>query len=384
MKILLYTTDLFKGREYLMPWRTVLEVAKGMHNLGHSVIIINGINESKYLTYASPHVPIRNIRKSLRTLAQVVQETQADILFMECKWRDALKNFTPLKKIPCKKYVYFTGGIYDLSSIKTLSKLNGVKNARNYWMEILTPKPLLTFRLKQMHFNGAIGLTPFTTQEIKKNGYTNAITILPGKDNFEKLHSDNSILQKYLLTNKKFLCFTGAPAPTRGAQLLLQAINNSPIADLRVVFLMRTDVGSEYTTFDSIYKKMKNSSKVIIIKDQLTREQLKSFFENAWYMILPFVVIPSEIPLTFFEIMSCRTPILTFKNGGTSNYLRNGLYISPKSIEGLSKGITEVWTNQQLREEKAKQAKELMMLHPTWPEVAEQWLNYISQESPKL
>ena len=129
---------------------------------------------------------------------------------------------------------------------------------------------------------------------------------------------------------------------------------------------------------------MKNSSKVIIIKDQLTREQLKSFFENAWYMILPFVVIPSEIPLTFFEIMSCRTPILTFKNGGTSNYLRNGLFISPKSIEGLSKGITEVWTNQQLREEKAKQAKELMMLHPTWPEVAEQWLNYISQESPKL
>lgn len=378
MNILFYTTDLFAGREWLMPWRTVLEVAKGMRDAGHQVMVVNGVSELEYLmTYTFQDVLIQGISKDLNELNCVVRRFQADILFVECKWRDAVKGFAPLKTLTCKKYVYFTGGLYDWYSVRLLSKLCGVRNTRSYWMEVLTPKLLISCRLKQANFDGAIGLTPLTTLAVLSTGYSSAVTILPGKDEFENLMCDNSVLRKYQLEGKRFLCFTGAPASARGAQLLLHAVDKVQLDDLRVAFLMRKDVGSDFGVFDVAYKQMVHPERIIMVRDHLSREQLKAFFEQAWYMVLPFVVVPSEIPLTFFEIMSCGTPVLTFDNGGTSDYLKDGLIITAKSVEGLMAGVTEAWTNIPLRKEKAERARGIMQSHPTWADVTGRWMELI-------
>ena len=122
---------------------------------------------------------------------------------------------------------------------------------------------------------------------------------------------------------------------------------------------------------------MVHPERVIMVRDGLSREQLKAFFERAWYMVLPFVVVPSEVPLTFFEIMSCGTPVLTFANGGTSDYLKDGLMVVDKSMEGLIAGVTEAWKNMPLRAEKAERARRIMQDHPTWTDVTDQWMTLI-------
>lgn len=378
MNILFYTTDLSNGRERLMPWRTVLEVAIGMQKKGHKVIVLNGVSKNcNSHTYIYQGVVIKGVKKDLKELATIVHKTLADALFIECKWRDAIKGFNQLKKLKCKKYAYFSGGVYDKKSVQLLLKVINIKYSKAYLLETLIPKAWIAYRLKQAQFTGIIGLSPYTTQIAQKAGCTNAVTILPGKDTFEELISDESILKKYQLNEKRFLCYTGAPSPIRGAQLLLQAIDKININNLCVVFLMRTDVGSDFKSFNEAYQKMKHPNRVIVIKDHLTREQLKAFFERAWYMVLPFVVVPSEIPLTFFEIMSCSTPIISFKNGGTSEYLKKGLFITEKSVKGMSEGITKVWGDDYLRAEKSKNAKQLMENHETWDKITQQWLNLI-------
>lgn len=374
MNILFYTSDLYHGRERLMPWRTILEIAKVMQKHGHRVIIINGVSENKHLkSYVYENVHIHSIKKDLNELAKTINSDNTDVLMIECKWRDAIKGFNTLKTVKCSKYAYFTGGIYDFKSVKLLAQRCGIKNTIPYLLESIVPKKLVIYRLKKANFDGAIGLTPLTSNVIRKSGLKNHATILPGKDNFETLKNDNTFLDKYHLSNKRFLCFTGAPAQTRGADLLLQAVDKSKINDLRVVFLMRNDVGSKFEVFNKTYAMMKHPERIIIIRENLTREQLKAFFTSAWYMVLPFIVIPSEIPLTFFEIMSCGTPILTFKNGGTSDYLNRGLEIAQKSIIGLQKGIENIWTNETLRYEKSLRAKQLMDSHPTWEKTTELW-----------
>lgn len=382
MNIIFYTTDLFPGRERLMPWRTVLEVSKEIQNQGHQVIVVNGVAEKKYLvTYSYQGVMILGIVKSLKNLSCVIKAHNPDTLFLECKWRDAVKGFDALKGINCKKYVYFTGGIYDFQSVCLLSWINGFKMSKPYWFELLIPKSLLVIRLKQTSFDGAIGLTPYTTKIIQSAGYSVSTTLLPGKDNFENLPQDDSILQKYHLKGKRFLCFTGAPAPARGSQLLLKAIDKVKSEDLCVVFLMRKDIGSNFDYFDEMYRRMLHPERVVLIKENLSREQLKSFFMHAWYMILPFIVIPSEIPLTYFEIMSCGTPVLTFQNGGTSDYLKNGLLIVEKSVNGLAKGLSDAWSNMRLRRVKSDHAKEMMKRHPTWNKVAMEWLQFVMKNN---
>ena len=42
MAVAFYTTDLFPGREHLMPWRTILEIAQYLNNQNIKCIIING------------------------------------------------------------------------------------------------------------------------------------------------------------------------------------------------------------------------------------------------------------------------------------------------------------------------------------------------------
>ncbi len=375
MNIIFYTTDLYAGRERLMPWRTVLEIARIMQKDGKSkVIVLNGVKGvTDDTSYTYHNVHIQGIHKNLKELAQAVHALQAEVLFIECKWRDAIKGFSPLNKLECKKYAYFTGGVYDFKSACLLSKIDQLKNTRAYWLENVIPKTLIGWRLRQAHFDGAVGLTPYTTDRIRASGIDYSFTILPGKDNFEYIKSDESILQKYHLKNCRFLCFTGAPAPTRGAQILLMAADKSTIKDLKIVFLMRKDVGSDFSAFNATYKQMKHPERIIIINECLSREQLKAFFSQAWYMILPFIVIPSEIPLTFFEIMSCGTPVLTFENGGTSKYLLDGLLIAKKSKKGLRKALEKAWSDFSTHEQKAKHAQSLLEKHPTWEQIAKEW-----------
>lgn len=250
--------------------------------------------------------------------------------------------------------------------------------AKSYLIESIIPKSLLASKLKTIGVNETIGLTPLTTKYCQKN-HLKCINILPGKDNFELLESDNTIVNKYCSTIEQFICYTGAPAFTRGASILLKAIDKAKENNLRVVMLMRTDVGSDFTHIDNIIKKMAHPERIILIKEALTRNQLKAFFQRAWYMVLPFIVIPSEIPLTYFEIMSCNTPIISFKNGGTTTYLHDGLLLCKKSINGMVQALEYAWNNKNLRNEKAIAANNIMRNHPSWEEVGKKWKKIIEQ-----
>ncbi len=40
--------------------------------------------------------------------------------------------------------------------------------------------------------------------------------------------------------------------------------------------------------------------------------QLKAFMHAAYAVVLPFICIPAEIPLTYYEAMSIGIPIVSF------------------------------------------------------------------------
>ena len=136
---------------------------------------------------------------------------------------------------------------------------------------------------------------------------------------------------------------------------------------------MRTDIGSQYKYFDNTIMQMRHPERIIIIRKQIDRNQLRAFFEMAWYAVLPFIVIPSEIPLTFFELLCCGTPIVTFENGGTTAFLKPALLIAQKSVKGLVKTIEKAWSDDDLRCNKHKAGLDLMADHPTWQAVGRKW-----------
>lgn len=271
------------------------------------------------------------------------------------------------------------GGVYDLKSAWLLIQTAGLAVAKPYLLEALTSYRLFAHTMKQIGISKIIGLTDTTTNSVKRSGFINALTIYPGKDPFDAIPAEIDIIKKYGLLGKKWFLFSGAPAPTRGAELLLNAIDRVKDETVRLVMLMRTDVGSVYKEFENRLETLKHPERVVVIREKLTREQLRAFFGSAWYALLPFIVIPSEVPLTFFELLCCGTPVITFKNGGTTDYLHDGLLISDKSVHGLTDALEHAWKDARLRDNLSNNGKRIMSTHPTWEEVGKQWEKLLSE-----
>lgn len=378
MKIAIYTVDCYNGREHLMPWRTILEVAKVMGKDGHDVTILNACYEEKdVIDYEWQSVKIESVIKQDAAIVQKCSSIKPDVLFIPFTFRDGLKPANWIAQVKYRKIGYMAGGVYDLNSGWLLKQIGGLAAAKPYLLEALTPKFIFARTMKNIGVSHVIGLTEFTTDVVKRAGFTNATTIYPGKDPFEEIPADNSIIKKYGLDGKKWLLFSGAPAPTRGAKVLLKAVDKAKDDSIRLVMLMRTDVGSQYEKFEETLAKMKHPERVQIIKEKVTREQLRAFFGEAWYALLPFIVIPSEVPLTYFELLSCGTPVITFKNGGTTEYLKDGLLIADKSVKGLAKALDEAWTDKAKREHLSGNGSIIMAAHPTWELVGKEWIKLL-------
>lgn len=378
MKVIFVTVDLLKGREYLMPWRTILEVAKVMNCNGHQAIILNGCYDKSVAEDREwQGVGILSVENAAEALIAKCGELKPDVMFIPFTFRSGWKASQWPAKLDCKKIGYMAGGVYDLKSVRLLKSVAGWDLTRPYLLEALTPKSVFVNTMHKTGVDHIIGLTDVTSRVLRSNGYLNVTTIYPGQDAFEQIVQDNSALEKYNLKGKKWLLFSGAPAPTRGADILLKAVDQAYDDSIRLVLLMRTDVGSEYESFNNIFNCMKHPERVQIIREKVNREQLRAFFENAWYGLLPFVVIPSELPLTYFELLSCGTPIITFKNGGTTEYLKDGLLIADKSVKGLTRALDIAWGDEVLRNTLSENGKRIMKDHPTWGQIGIEWIKLL-------
>lgn len=381
MNIGFYTYDLCAGRENLMPWRTILEVAKFFNTHGHNAIVINACYDNDiHVDYKWENVEIKAISVGINWLGEIASKYSIDSLFVPFTWRDGLKNLAPFSDIHCRKIAYMAGGVYDFYSAWYLLKEGGLGLSKPYFLESIAPKRKFTRSIKNSGFDTIIGLTEYTANCASNAGFNTSIAIYPGKDEFDSIAPDYSIVEKYNLKEKKWLLFSGAPIAYRGAGTLIKAIDKVHDDSLRVVLLMRADAGKQYLQFFEDIKQVKHPERILIVQDKVSRAQLRAFFGSAYYMVLPFIIIPSEVPLTYFEVLSCGTPVVTYNNGGTTKYMEPVLEIAPKSIKGLAKSLEKIWADDNLREARSARSKAFMELHPSWQEVGALWLKLIENK----
>lgn len=359
-----------------MPWRTLLETGAFLISRGVSVEIISIAKEKKITDYDFNNVHIKAMPDNPGAVVSYVNENKFDVFLLQAKWRDGLRNLRLLQEIRCRKMAYFDGGVYHLRNAMALLSTAGFRIARPYLLEALTPKSLIINKLKKYGFTDLVGLTDYTAKNIKKAGFKQVATIYPGNDFqvAEPLGGYEKIREKYFL-------FAGSPHLSRGSIQLLHAFdifaNNVP--DAKIIFLMRRDAGSDFAAFESEFATVRNKSKINVVRENLAPGTLIKYFKEARSVILPFLTIPSEIPLTFFEVLSTGTPVITFPNGGTTRYLSPALAVSKNlNAVSLARTMQDVWTNDIYRNQLSRNATAIMERHPTWNESGEEWLKLIS------
>lgn len=378
MKIALNTVDLFPGRERLMPYRTVLEVAKVMRNQGIEAEVVNSsVSEKDAVDFSYQDVPIVQCPRDFYELSRWVNGSGYDVFFFASTIRDGLKNLKGFSEMRCRKIAYVPSGISPKANALWMMRMYGMY-AKAWVLEAFTPKCLIGKKLYEAGFTDIIGLTDYTKRKVE--GKLNGHTIYPGKDDFEEVVADYHYVEKNELKGKKFYLFTGGPAPSRGGSVLLRAFDAfaDKQKDARLVFLMRLDAKGEYEALFKQLAKLKHLSQIVIIKDRLSVAQLKAFFEEAYAVILPFICIPAEIPITYYEVMSCGTPVVSFPNAGTTEYLSDGIMLTKGVGENaLKKTLYLLWNNVDLRDCLGKNAKEIMLKHHNWDETGKKWIRIL-------
>lgn len=374
----LNTVDLFPGRERLMPFRTLIEVAKVMNEHGLKAEVLNSPVDAKVVEdYDYDGVKIRRCPRGFDQLSQWVNEQGYDAFFFPSTFRDGLKNLDGLKRMRCKKIAYVPSGVTPMPNALWLARLYGTL-AKAWLLEALTPKTLIAKKLSEVGFRDVICLTDYTSKRLGTALHTH--TIYAGKDDFELRQSDDSLIRRLGLKGKKFFLFTGAPGQVRGGYVLLEAFDRMVCSEpnAQIIFLMRNDVGSRCNEFFDARNRMKHKSNICILTETLTVLQLKAFIEEAYAVVLPFICIPAEIPLTYYEVLSVGTPVVSFMNAGTTMYLSEGLMLADKiSVAGLSDALLRLWRNPEMRSNLSKKGMELMSRHPDWNAVGKMWIDIL-------
>lgn len=373
MRVLLYTCGMVHGTERLMPWRALLEVARYSP---YEIAICSAQRPEPMRLYEG--IRIFCIANGVEALRQFVEEGGWDVVYYPISYRQGLKNMRDLDGVKARKIAYVPGGIFPLCGSLALIKNGAAKLAFPYLLDSITPHKWISQKLQSVGFEAVVCQTPLTGRDARNSGWDTTIVALPGKD--EEMSINCDLLCSLGLQEQKFILFSGAPAPARGAIMAMKAYDSlaDELVDTKMVMLMRRDLNSDFTEFDACVTTIQHMDRFVICYDKLTREQLFCFFNKSYAVILPFLIVPSEIPLTFFEVMQMGTPVITFENGGTTDYLRNALKISKyRNVRSLANAIRSLCVNSEERNVLAENARHIMCNHPTWKQTSQKWLSVL-------
>ena len=97
MKVCLYTIDMYAGTERLMPWRTLVEVAKYMREYSKITISVCSGQDKDFRNREYDSVTIHSIKKGIPALVSYLQRNETDVLFYPVALRDVFKPLEQLQ-----------------------------------------------------------------------------------------------------------------------------------------------------------------------------------------------------------------------------------------------------------------------------------------------
>ena len=143
MKVGLHTVDLFPGRERLMPFRTVLEVAIVMKAHGWEADVLNSsVVESEARDFEWQGVKVLQCPRDFNELSEWVNTQGYDVFFFAATIREGLKNLSGFQTMHCKKIAYIPSGITPKWNAMWMMCKYGMY-AKAWMLEAFTPKGLL-------------------------------------------------------------------------------------------------------------------------------------------------------------------------------------------------------------------------------------------------
>ena len=164
-----------------------------------------------------------------------------------------------------------------------------------------------------------------------------------GHEHILKWPSNNSILTKHDLTNKKYLLATSSLNPNKNFHSVIQAIKICNANDFE--FVIAGGANAKVFSIDG-RQEIGNAKHVGYVSD----EELRTLYKNAACFIYPSFYEGFGLPP--LEAMACGCPVIASSTSSLPEVCGNAvIYCDPYSVEDIAAKIDLVMTQDQLRME---------------------------------
>ncbi len=392
MNLAIYTTELIEERRALMPWRIFLEVAKHVSMSGHGVVIYSGDGRGASCEIGGQrilYVDKPKTRDAIYAFVNNLREERIQLVYLPIVpgriYRQLVQRLVEAR---IDVVWYFGGAWYDLRQIVKAANIIPLSQLSPYLFQALIPKRVWVWVLIRSKLFPIIAMTPFTAEKLVESGYprSSVQAIYPGKEAVvgtapgvcsPVVHPCG--LDSARLSGRRFFLFFGPPAAIRGIYCILDAFRlisvRYPDAALVCLFRSDTNAAGNRTSVMRAIEEVGCKDRILSCWESASPRELDWFLKHAFAVLKPFVIVPSEIPLAVIEAAQYGKPVIGFQGDGTGRYIEEvGLAVPRMDVKSLALAMGRLLSDQDLYRSRCDAARATYASHPTWEEVAQQWL----------
>jgi glycosyltransferase involved in cell wall biosynthesis len=389
MRIAIYINDSVNENKHLMPWRMVLEIGLNLCEMGHQALIFSGRRSPRRDHWYYGNCPVKELLKpytteALARLTRHAEHSRLDAIFWPFAWRGALRNRSLLKAMRVPVVWYVPGACYLFRQVVRAMGGLSLRSVMPFFVQSVYPRKYLVSHTLGPNARFMVTASEYTRLAVCRAGWRaqDVYSVFPGKSlGRTPDHSDRPWVFESVqrqIGGRPFYLFMGPAAAIRGTEPLLKAFASlaGKRPDVCLVCLFRSDRWVDSAGIRRQVERTAFRERIVCVWQSVPRSDLSAFLDACYAVVLPFLLVPSEIPLAVIEAAGHHKPVLTTGPGGTAGFVEEfGMTVSPGRSGELADAMLRLLEDETLYADKCAAARRIYGKHPTWRQTAQTWLS---------
>lgn len=375
MKIVFCIYNFIEEKLPLQPWLTINKIASYCDGLGYDVHIV-----TDYTDLVDSVLNVHTI-SSLRgsnssEIYSVLDKISPDII---------VNLITPLN-LATGGWVsrYKDARIVGFSSypfynfLELLRAVPHVKfsNLKSYLRHLLVPDFLWRRCLHNNYFC-VISQSDSGSERLSRlvKSKTSIYSIPPGIDLNEwkppeKIGQSTSTLK---------LLYLGTASSIRGFDVCINAYESLSKLDIDLTVLARGATDQQEEKISKDLDQLGIAKRTKLVGGWIDRDEMIAYIHSADIVVLPFILVPSELPVSIMEVIACGTPVISTNIDGLPSTVGSaGIIVKQGSVKSLKNAIIDLYNNKQELVNLNNNCLNITSKMYSWDVMCQKWLEKIN------